>query len=346
MKVIQAAILSQTNKPLEVSNIQAMPLLKGQVYVKILYSGICGSQLMEISGDRGQDPWLPHLLGHEGSGIVVAIGEGVSKVKPGDEVILSWIKGDGLDAPGAQYMRGNQVINSGRVTTLSNYSIVSESRVVKKPADLSFDESILFGCAIPTGAGIVLNQVKPKPSNTLLIIGLGGIGLSALIMSVALKVKKIVVIDTHDSKLEHAKNLGAHFAYNAKNINLVKEVLTDTEKGFDYCIESAGLTKTIELGFDLLNKDYGQLFFASHPPHNEKISILPHELISGKKIFGSWGGDVKPNIDLPKIWNILKKTDINLKDFMPIEYSLDDINLAIDDLKKGKVFRPLVKMKH
>ena len=88
MKVIQAAILSQTNKPLEVSNIQAMPLLKGQVYVKILYSGICGSQLMEISGDRGQDPWLPHLLGHEGSGIVVAIGEGVSKVKPGDEVIL------------------------------------------------------------------------------------------------------------------------------------------------------------------------------------------------------------------------------------------------------------------
>jgi len=346
MSTIRAAILTELNQPLEIKNLESYPLKKGQILVKILYSGICRSQLMEIEGKRGDDPWLPHMLGHEASGIVVDIHESVNKFKKGDEVILTWIKSEGIDAENISLIGGNGKVNAGPVSTFSNYSVISENRAVFKPKDISFKEAMLFGCAIPTGAGIVINQAKPKRTDSLLIIGLGGIGLSALLMAIVLRVDKIVIIDINDSKLEYAKNLGAHSIYNANSKNLKTQVLEDFEEGFDHCIESAGLTKTIELGFDLLNKKHGQLIFASHPPNNEKISIFPHELIAGKKIFGSWGGEVNPDKDIPKIWKLIKESNIDLKDFLQIEYSLEDINIAIDDLKTGKVFRPLIKMSH
>jgi len=346
MSTIRAAILTELNKPLEIKNLESSPLQKGQVLVQILYSGICRSQLMEITGKRGYDPWIPHMLGHEASGIVIDVHSSVDKFKQGDEVILTWIKSEGIDAENISLTSEHGKVNAGPVSTFSNYSIISENRAVHKPRDISFKEAMLFGCAIPTGAGIVLNQVKPKRTDSVLIIGLGGIGLSALIMAVALKVNKIAIIDINDSKLEYAKNLGAHSIYNADNKNLINQVLDDFEEGFDHCIESAGLTKTIELGFDLLNKKHGQLIFASHPPNHEKISLFPHELIAGKKIFGSWGGEVNPDKDIPRIWKLIKGSSIDLNDFLQVEYGLEDINVAIDDLKKGKVFRPLIKMSH
>ena len=130
-KVAMAAILQELNTPLQIKEIEIPNLLPGQVLVKIFFSGVCRSQLMEVKGRRGPDRWLPHLLGHEGSGMVIAVGEGVKKVIPGDEVILGWIKGSGMDAPGAKYKCGNQIISSGSVTTFSNYTIASESRLTK-----------------------------------------------------------------------------------------------------------------------------------------------------------------------------------------------------------------------
>ena len=158
MNISRAAVLEKLGQPLVIKNIELPPLLPGQILVKVLFSGVCRSQLMEVRGKRGNDPWLPHLLGHEGSGIVLAIGKDVTKVKIDDEVILGWIKGEGLDAPGAKYRCGKQIINSGGVTTFCNYTIVSENRLVKKPIGLEFDTAVLFGCALPTGAGMVLNE--------------------------------------------------------------------------------------------------------------------------------------------------------------------------------------------
>ena len=170
---INAAVLEELGKPLSIKSIDTPPLLRGQVLVKVLYSGVCRSQLMEAKGKRGADNWLPHLLGHEGSGIVQEIGEGITKIKAGDEVILGWVKGDGLEASGAKYTCGDQIINSGCVTTFSNYSIVSENRLVKKPISLPFDIAVLFGCALPTGAGMVLNELKPSIDLSTIILGLG-----------------------------------------------------------------------------------------------------------------------------------------------------------------------------
>lgn len=204
-RAITAAVLKSENNISIFSNIFFKELYRGQVFVKIHFSGVCRSQLMEVRGGRGHDPWLPHLLGHEGSGIVLEIGPGVSKVKPGDEVILTWIKGDGLDAPGARYRCGDEVINSGKVTTFSTHTVVSENRLVRKPSCLEMDEAILFGCALPTGAGMVLNQAQPTPGSNVAVLGLGGVGMGALMALSCSECKQIIAIDVSDAKLELAK---------------------------------------------------------------------------------------------------------------------------------------------
>jgi len=301
---------------------------------------------MEISGGRGVDLWLPHLLGHEGSGIVLETGEGVTKVKPGDEVILGWIKGDGIDAPGAKYLNGSQIVNSGAVTTFSNYTIASENRLVLKPSSLSFDTAVLFGCALPTGAGMVLNELMPSVDQSVLVLGLGGIGLASVVALKALGIRQIIAADISKIKLDLALRLGATHILNTNLEDFHKKLFDIVGDGVDACIESAGKVETIELGFSLINKRYGKMIFASHPPEGEKISISPHELISGKKIFGSWGGSTRPDLDIPVFHELFKTSKAPLDQLLTKRYPLEKINEALNDLELGKVFRPLIVMEH
>jgi len=346
MSKIKAAVLFELNKPLEIRTIKRRPLESGQVFVKILYSGVCRSQLMEVSGLRGDDRWLPHLLGHEGSGVVEDVGPDVEKFKKGDEVILSWIKGNGIEAQGAIYDSDDVVINSGKVTTFSNYSVVSENRLTKKPKNLGFDMAILFGCALPTGAGMVINEINVNLESSVVVIGLGGIGLSAIAMLLSLKIKNIIAIDISAKKLDLVKSWGVNHTIDASKPNiqeLVQEIFPD---GAEYCIESAGRVSTIELGFSLVNRNKGKLLFASHPPEGEKIRLSPHELISGKTISGSWGGAIDPDRDIPILYHNFISADFPLNSLLTKPYSLPDINKALEDLESGKVLRPLIKMEH
>ena len=346
MSRIKAAVLFELNKPLEIRTLKRRPLESGQVFVKILYSGVCRSQLMEVSGLRGDDRWLPHLLGHEGSGIVEDVGPDVKKFKKGDEVILSWIQGSGIEAKGATYDSDDVVINSGKVTTFSNYSVVSENRLTKKPKNLDFDTAILFGCALPTGAGMVINEINVNFESSVVVIGLGGIGLSAIAMLLSLKIKNIIAIDISAKKLDLVKSWGVKHTIDASKPNiqeLVQEIFPD---GAEYCIESAGRVSTIELGFSLINRNKGKLLFASHPPEGEKIRLSPHELISGKSISGSWGGAIDPDRDIPILYHNFITADFPLNSLLTKPYSLSDINKALEDLESGKVLRPLIKMEH
>ena len=346
VKFSRAAILRSINTPLVVDDIQIPDLLRGQVLVKVLFSGVCRSQLMEVTGGRGSDPWLPHLLGHEGSGIVIAVGEGVTKISPGDEVILGWLKGFGLDAPGAKYKLENEVINSGRVTTFCNYTVVSESRVFKKPAGLPFDSAVLFGCALPTGAGMVLNQIKPSINQSVVILGLGGIGLSALMAVSALGIKNIIALDVSEEKLKLAKSFGVTRTLNSLSDKCFQQVMEWTDGGADYCIESAGEVSTIELGFSFIRSGGGKLLFASHPPEGEFIKLEPHALISGKQIAGSWGGSSNPDVDIQKMFTLFKRAEIPISTLLTKRYTLEQINEALEDLNCGRVFRPLIVMTH
>ena len=343
---MKAAILRECGKPLSVeSGIEIPKLLSGQVLVKMAYSGVCRSQLMEASGHRGVDKYLPHLLGHEGSGQVVSVADDVTKVSNGDWVILGWIKGEGINAEGAKYNLDGEIINSGAVTTFNTYTIVSENRIVALPHGLPRDLAVLFGCALPTGAGIVINQIKPLKGTSIAFVGMGGIGLSGLMATMAFKCKNIIAVDVSDEKLILAKEFGATHTINSLKTNAKKEIYNITnEKGVDYSVDAGGSIETIELAFDLIKNNGGQCVFASHPQAGKKISIDPFDLISGKNIQGSWGGSCKPDEDVPLLTNLYKQGLLPLEQLVTKTYKLEEINIALDDLNKSNVFRPLIVM--
>jgi S-(hydroxymethyl)glutathione dehydrogenase/alcohol dehydrogenase len=344
--ITRAAVLYEINKPLIIMDLLTPELLEGQVLVKIFYSGVCRSQLMEATGGRGVDRWLPHLLGHEACGEVIEVGKGVKKVKKGDEVILGWIKGEGIDAPGAKYLTNDgKIINSGKVTTFSNYSVVSENRIVPLPEGIPHNVAVLFGCALPTGAGIVFNELKPIKNESFAVVGLGGIGLSSLMALNEYNPKVVIGIDISDEKLEMASLFGATHTINANNENVLQRLRQIVPNGVDACVESGGKIESIELGFSLIKKD-GRMYFASHPKEGQFIKIEPFDLITGKKLFGSWGGGSKPDIDIPRLAKSYINGSFPLEKLVSKVYKLDDINIALNDLKNGKVLRPLLKMSH
>lgn len=339
------AVLTELNKPLSILNNIIVPKLKkGQVLVKMLFAGLCHSQLMEMDGKRGKDKYLPHLLGHEGVGKVIQIGEGVTKVAADDEVILGWIKGDGLEGGATCYQTDDGlIINSGSVTTFSEYAVVSENRIIKKPTHTPIKLSVLYGCAIPTGLGMVLSAVPENFSGAVGFLGLGGIGLSALLSSKLRPFSKVIAIDINPEKLVLAKELGATHVVNPAECDVYATIKKITEnRGLDYCFESAGGVKTIELAFDLIRFNGGCCIFASHPPADEKIALNPYHLICGKHIHGTWGGDTVPDHDIQKFDVFYQKGLLPIEKLISREYALDNINNAIIDLKNKKIARALI----
>lgn len=343
---MKAAVLYNTGQPLVIEdNLKIPDLLPGQVLVKVAYSGVCHSQLMEARGKRGIDRHLPHMLGHEGSGTVLETGQRVTKLKSGDKIILGWIKGRGMDVSGTKYKKGNLFINAGGVTTFSDYTIVSENRCTKLPDGISFDEAVLFGCAIPTGAGIVMNRIKPEPGATVAIFGLGGIGLSALMVTGLFEYGKIIAVDIEENKLKLAHELGATHTINAEKENPLDVINSITSgKGVDYSIESSGIAKTIETAFNSVRRFGGLCVFASHPKFGEKIELDPHELISGKQIEGSWGGSINPDADIPRLAELYRERKLPLRKLLSHKYTLEQINQALNDLENRKIVRALIEM--
>jgi len=343
---LKAAVLRKLGQPLDIVDGIALPVLKpGQVLVKIFYSGVCHSQLMEASGARGPDRFLPHLLGHEATGEVVDLGPGVTKVRVGDRVVLGWIRGDGLDAGGAQYRCGDEIINAGGVTTFSEFTVASENRVVPLPAGVPLDIGVLFGCAVPTGAGIVLNTVKPPPGSTVAVIGLGGIGLSALAATNVFQCAQVIAVDTEPSKLELARTLGATLVIDASKEDVVATIRAATGgKGVDFAVEAAGSARTIEMAFDAVRRGGGRCVFASHPPAEHRVCLDPFELISGKRIEGSWGGDSHPDRDVPIYARHYLDGRFPLAQFVRDRYTLDDVNRAMDDLANRRIVRALIEI--
>ncbi len=345
-KTMCAAVLRTQGKPLEVrSDVAFAPPGRGQVLVRLAYSGVCHSQLMEVRGGRGPDVYLPHLLGHEGSGVVVATGEGVTKVATGDKVILGWIKGDGLDSGGAHYHCGEETINAGGVTTFNEYALVSENRVVRLPEGVPMDIAVLFGCAVPTGAGIVLNDLNPSESSTVAIFGLGGIGMSALMATVLCGCVQIIAVDLFEEKLALARDFGATHTINARDTDAVAAIGDLTGgKGVDFAVEASGNARVIEQAFASVRRSGGLCVFASHPRHGEHISIDPYELICGKQIRGSWGGNCSPDRDIPRFAELYRQGSLPLEKLITRRYKLNEINDALDDLEAGRVGRPLIEI--
>ena len=341
----KAAILVECKKPLVIDFIENNKLKSGQVLIKILKSGICRSQIFEIQGNRGEDKWLPHLLGHEALGIVEDFGEGVSKVKKGDLVILTWIKSKGISAEPAKYKWNGKVVNSGRVTTFSEYSVCSEDRIVKTEGSNYELIGPSLGCALPTGFGIPLKADETKKAKYIGVLGLGGIGMSALMSATINSNAKVIGIDTNYLRIIEAKSIFE----NALFINSMNEdpfiTISKYTNGhmLDLLVESSGSIKALNLSINLIN-NYGIVKFASHPKHGELLKIDPFELIKGKRIEGSWGGGINPDKDFSKIVDQIKDKQKFIDLFQERDYVLEDINIAIEEMQNGTLLRPIIKM--
>ncbi len=341
-----AAVLYETKKPLKIEELTIPELKSGQVLVKIVYSGICHSQLNEIDGLKGEDKFLPHTLGHEGSGIVESIGESVKKVKVGDHVVLTWIRGSGIDVPSAIYKTMDGVsINSGAISSFLSKAIISENRLVKIPDNMPLKEAALLGCAIPTGAGIVINTLKVSVGSSIGIFGVGGIGLSALIMAKSKGATPIIAIDIVDEKLEKAIQIGATHTINAKKQDIMSSIMNITlKKGLDYSIECAGKKESMENAFKSVRDKGGICVIAGNLPQGEQISIDPFDLIKGKQIIGTWGGETNPDKDVCLYADRYIKGKLELNKLITHCYKLKEIKKAFDTLRQGKAGRVLVEM--
>jgi S-(hydroxymethyl)glutathione dehydrogenase/alcohol dehydrogenase len=345
IKYAHAAVLVKTGEPLKIMVLKIPKLQSGQVLVKVAYSGVCHTQILEMDGKKGIDRFLPHTLGHEGSGIVIKTGAGVEKVKPGDHVVLSWIKGRGADIPSSVYESEYGQINSGAISTFLDYSIISENRLTPIKKEIPLKIAALLGCAIPTGAGIVLNSIGLRPGNSIAIFGVGGIGASIVIAADLMAAAKIIAIDIYDHKLEHARSLGATDTINARKQNCVTEIYQITGGiGVDFAIESAGKRETMEMAFRVVRDMGGLCVLAGNLPQGEQISIDPFDLIKGKRIVGTWGGETKPDRDIPLYVDLYIKGRLKLENLITHCYSLEEINTAIEDLKSGKIGRALIDM--
>ena len=341
----RAAVLRESGGDLEIVQIARPMLVSGQVLVALDYSGVCRSQLMEVRGLRGPDAWLPHLLGHEGVGTVDEVGPDVTKVAVGDRVVVGWIKGEGAEsAPPAFMTVSGEPINSGRVTTFSEYTVVSENRVYRQPAEVDDRSAVLFGCALLTGAGMVLNEARPAAGESVLISGLGGIGLAALIATKGLSAT-VVAADPDPEKRGLAYELGATWVVDPLAGDLSEQVREHFPSGVDVAIDAAGTSAGIEAAFGCVRYEGGRLVFASHPPAGERISLDPHDLIKGRTIRGSWGGACRPDEDIPRLARAINDAGTSLDFMTPRTYTLEEVNQALDDVEAHRAIRPIIDLR-
>ncbi len=344
--VSETAILNKKNS-LQYLNLNLPNPIRNQVLVKIFYSGVCASQFMEYKLLRGKDKWLPHMFGHEAVGIVERVGNGVKKLRVGEKVILSWINCKKNQKNVSGYLRyKKKKINYGPISTFSNYSLISQDRVYKLPKTIKFKNGFLFGCAIPTGMGIVVNEAKPKKKDICLVVGLGGVGIFSLIALKALKIENVAGVDISQKKINFLKKLGFKNLINIKNINSVRKInKIFKNKKIDFVFDSSGKVKSIEFFFNMLNEKTGKLYFSSHPENGKKLSLDPHELISGKKIFGSWGGSSNLNRDILKFSRLITKSKIKLEKLYKV-YPLKKLKKIFENFSKNVEPRCVLKMKH
>lgn len=341
----KAAILEKSNSDLVVDEIIFKGNLKaGQVLVKIFYSGICGAQINEIQASKGPDKFLPHLLGHEGYGEVVEIGELVSTVAVGDKVILHWMPGSGVQSEPAKYEWRNETLNAGWVTTLSEFSIISENRCTRIKTELDPRYLPLLGCAATTAAGVIANDCQLKMGDSIIVIGTGGVGLLTIEAARASGAFPIIGIDIFDQKLEEATKFGAHKVFNSTEPNLINKILENLPQKFpNFVVETTGVKSMIELSYKLISNK-GKSILVGVPKHDEPILIDTLPLHFDTQIIGSKGGKSKPEIDIQKYANLAQEGYFRF-DTLPITiFYLNEINKGINELKNGLVGRVVIDL--
>lgn len=345
---MKAAILVENNKPLVVAELRMPERLSfGQVHVKIHYSGVCGAQLNEIEGAKGPDKFLPHLLGHEGSATVIGVGEGVKNVKPGDHVVLHWRTSGGLQGETPVYDWDGRRVNAGWVTTFNNEAIISENRLTVIPQDFDLRLAPLFGCAVTTAVGVVNNDAQIKIGQSVVIFGVGGVGLNIAQAAAMVSAYPIIGLDIVDAKMELAKQWGVTHAFNsAKTPDYAEQIRQHVgPQGADVVVDTTGKARVIEAAYELTHPD-GKTILVGVPRKGDKATIYTLPLHFKKVLKGSHGGSAAPDVEIPRLIRLIRQGRMKLDGLFTHEFALDEINEALRMFRSGEAGRILINMQN
>lgn len=367
---IKAAILNQapvappfsSSKPLVIEEIVLAPPGPGEVLVKIAAAGLCHSDLSVINGDRPRP--VPMALGHEASGTIEELGAGVNDLAVGDQVVFVFMPSCGhclpcsegrpaLCEPGAAANGAGLLLGGGRrlsrggslvnhhlgVSAFAEYAVVSRCSVVKIDKSFPLDIAALFGCAVLTGVGAVINTARAQAGQSIAIIGLGGVGLAALLGAISAGAERIVAVDLSEDKLAIARRLGATDAVNAGKADAAEEIKALTSGGVDIAVELAGSVKAFELAYKATRRG-GQTITGGLANPAQSIVLQQVSLVAEERtIKGSYIGSAVPLRDLPRYMRLYERGRLPVDRLLTSRGPLSDINAALDLLAEGKTVR-------
>lgn len=340
---MKAAIVVKVDAPVEIHDVALTPLQVGQVKVRVLVSGLCGSQLQELSGLKGNAKFMPHLFGHEGCGIVEEIGSGVSKVKVGDKVVMHWRVGAGIESTFPSYVLNGKTISSGKVTTLSEYSIVSENRLTAVPSDTPDELCALLGCGLTTALGTISNEANLKFGESVMVIGCGGVGLNLIQGAKMASSYPIIAVDITEAKKDLCLKMGASMFIDASKES-PKNVLVNSK--IDVILDASGCADVVGKNIGLLSDNGRYIIVGQFKPDETLNGIHANTLFlgQGKTIKATQGGKTNPQEDIARYVKLHKAGLLNISGLVTHEFSLSDINKAVETLRSGKAGRILIRM--
>jgi len=364
----RAAVAWEAGKPLQIEEIDVQGPKAGEVLVRMVATGVCHTDAFTLSGEDPEGIF-PSILGHEGGAIVEEVGAGVTSVKPGDHVIplytpecrecsfcksgktnlcqaIRATQGQGLmpDSTSRFSHNGKTIYHYMGTSTFSEYSVLPEIAVAKISQEAPLDKVCLLGCGITTGIGAVLNTAKVEPGSTVVVFGLGGIGLSVIQGAVMAQAGRIVCVDINEDKFEMARMLGATDFVNPKNYDRpIQDVIVDlTDGGADYSFECVGNVNLMRSALECCHKGWGESIIIGVAGAGQEISTRPFQLVTGRVWRGTAFGGVRGRTELPGYVEKYMDGGINLDDMVTHTMGLEDINTAFDLMHEGKSIRSVV----
>nr|WP_040403143.1 MULTISPECIES: S-(hydroxymethyl)glutathione dehydrogenase/class III alcohol dehydrogenase [unclassified Moraxella] len=364
----RAAVAFAAGEPLQIVEIDVEPPRKGEVLVKITHTGVCHTDAFTLSGDDPEGVF-PAVLGHEGAGIVMAVGEGVTSVQPGDHVIPLYTaecgeclfcksdktnlcvavratQGKGVMPDGTTRFsyQGQPIYHYMGCSTFSEYTVVADVSLAKINPEANPEQVCLLGCGVTTGLGAVKNTAKVQEGDSVAVFGLGGIGLAVIQGAKLAKAGRIIAVDTNPEKFELAREFGATDFVNPKDYDQpIQQVIVEmTGWGVDHSFECIGNVNVMRSALECAHRGWGQSVIIGVAAAGQEIATRPFQLVTGRRWLGSAFGGVKGRSQLPGMVEQAMHGDIQLARFVTHTMGLEDVNTAFDLMHKGESIRSVL----
>ncbi len=361
-----AAVAFEAGKPLEICDVDLEGPKEGEVLVELKATGVCHTDAFTLSGDDPEGVF-PSILGHEGAGIVVEVGPGVTTLKPDDHVIPLYTaecgeceyclhpktnlcqavretQGQGLMPDGTSRfsLNGKPIMHYMGCSTFSKYSVIPEISLAKVREDAPFDKICYIGCGVTTGIGAVVFQAKLEKGSTVAVFGLGGIGLNVVQGSKMAGASRIIGIDINPERESLGKNFGMTDFINPKEVDNVVDQIIQMTGGVDYSFECIGNVDVMRQALECCHKGWGESYIIGVAGAGQEISTRPFQLVTGRSWRGTAFGGARGRTDVPKIVDWYMDQKINIDDLITHTMELEDINKAFDLMHSGKSIRSVV----